>query len=79
MDRKPNNKVGEVPSDQDQHPFLNILERDGFTCRLCGSQRNLEVHHVCCRSRGGGNSSDNLITLCHGCHTGVHVGFLHPC
>ena len=73
MDRAPNGGVREVPSDQDQHPFLNILERDGFTYRLCGSHRNLEVYHIRCRSRGGDDSDSNLLTLCHGCHADVHA------
>lgn len=64
MDRKPDNEVGEVPSDQDQHPFIHILEPDGFTCRLCGSQRSLEIHHIRLRPLGGSHSDAHLITVC---------------
>ncbi len=73
MDRKPNDKVGEVPFDQDQHPFLSILERDDVTCQLCGSQRDLQVHHVCFRSRGGDDSERNLLCLFRDCHAEVHA------
>jgi 5-methylcytosine-specific restriction endonuclease McrA len=30
-----------------------VLARDGWKCQLCGTQSNLEVHHIQFRSRGG--------------------------
>ena len=53
-----------------------VLNRDAFTCQLCGSCRNLEVHHIRPRSRMGTNALDNLLTLCHACHQAVHAGFI---
>ena len=50
-----------------------VLERDNYKCQLCGSIRNVEVHH----KDGKGteyntdnmnNNKSNLITLCHKCH-----------
>ena len=43
--------------------------RDGFKCQQCGSQENIEVHHI-----GAVNTTsiDELITLCHKCHTEAH-------
>ena len=58
----------------DEHPYLHVLERDGFTCQLCGSRRNLEVHHIRPRSRGGDDAEANLVTLCQGCHKDTHAG-----
>ncbi len=55
------------------HPYLHILTRDAFASQLCGSRRNLEVHHILCRSRGGDDSDDNLLTLCAICHAEVHT------
>ena len=36
--------------------------------------RNLQIHHLCYRSRGGSGAVENLITLCHACHEAVHAG-----
>jgi 5-methylcytosine-specific restriction endonuclease McrA len=33
---------------------------------------NLEVHHKEFRSHSGHDSEENLITLCHRCHTLAH-------
>ena len=51
-----------------------VMARDRHRCRTsgCGHTRFLEVHHVVPRARGGGNDSDNLITLCSACHRLVH-------
>ena len=52
-----------------------ILKRDRFRCQVpgCRCRRNLEVHHIIWRSRGGGDEEWNLITLCK-CH---HNYILH--
>lgn len=34
----------------------------------------LEVHHIVYRSHNGSDDADNLITLCHDCHTALHNG-----
>ncbi|TDI47393.1 MAG: HNH endonuclease [Acidobacteria bacterium] len=43
-----------------------IYNRDGWRCMApgCTSRRNLEVHHVVYRSRGGHDQPENLICLC---------------
>ena len=56
---------------------LRILERDNFTCQICGKSLDsnpnirLEIHHIESRITGG-NAFNNLITLCSDCHTKVH-------
>ena len=49
-----------------------VYRRDGYACALCGDPRHLHLHHVMPRSRGGGNSPMNLITLCRYCHANAH-------
>ena len=54
------------------------LERDDYTCQRCGSQEDLHVHHkdgngVTSPRESRNNTIDNLLTLCRGCHTRVHV------
>jgi 5-methylcytosine-specific restriction endonuclease McrA len=45
-----------------------VLERDGYQCRACGSADGIAVHH----RRPGFDATDDLITLCTGCHARVH-------
>jgi len=53
-----------------------VLHRDGHTCQHCrgkSEDRVLEVHQIVSRKIGG-NSPDNLITLCRTCHQKVSQG-----
>jgi len=52
---------------------LNCLVQLGqleYKCSCCGSEENLEVHHkdLCWLN----NTPDNLVYLCHKCHTKAH-------
>ncbi|PYV91453.1 MAG: hypothetical protein DMG90_07075 [Acidobacteria bacterium] len=49
-----------------------ILQRDGWRCQFCGAMTNLEVHHQQFRSHSGGDTEENLFTLCHSCHGTLH-------
>lgn len=67
----------------EQLGFLNvkqyILHRDNHTCQYCkGKSKNhvFNIHHIESRKTGG-NSPDNLITLCKTCHTKFHNGEIH--
>lgn len=52
-----------------------ILNRDSYTCKICGAKNTrLEVHHIKYRSQGGTDDEDNLITLCESCHKKIHMG-----
>lgn len=63
--RLPPKKYGELCS--------GILKRDGYKCRSCGARQGLSMHHIIFRSDGGEDTSENLLTLCVGCHKGIHV------
>ena len=46
-----------------------ILKRDGHCCTVCGTRKNLSVHHIDLRAGTPGAEEDsNLITLCLKCH-----------
>jgi len=46
-----------------------ILTRDNYECRLCGSLMGLQVHHKSYQAFGSGQESDtDLISLCESCH-----------
>ena len=46
----------------------NVLKRDGNKCQYCGSKESLTLDHIIPKSRGGGDSWDNLITCCATCN-----------
>ncbi len=55
-----------------------VLNRDDHTCQACkGKSKDpiLETHHIISRQIGG-DSPDNLLTLCQTCHTKVSKGKL---
>jgi 5-methylcytosine-specific restriction endonuclease McrA len=50
-----------------------VLAHDGWRCQRCGTSQNLEVHHVQPRSLLGGDTMENLISLCCRCHRQHHL------
>jgi 5-methylcytosine-specific restriction endonuclease McrA len=53
-----------------------VLRRDAYRCQVCGSRKNLEIHHQQFRSHSGEDTQENLITLCAICHSVAH-GTVH--
>lgn len=51
-----------------------VMERDGWTCQLCGAPAD-EVDHVVPWSMGGTDDLDNLRALCRRCHRARRGGF----
>ena len=54
-----------------------VLNRDEYKCHICKTKKQgvrLDVHHIIFRSKGGSDDPENLITLCHNCHTKLHNG-----
>jgi HNH endonuclease len=49
-----------------------VLRRDGWRCQGCGRRENLEVPQTELRSHLGSDIEENLITLCHPCHSAIH-------
>jgi hypothetical protein len=48
------------------------LQIDGRMCAVCGSKKDLNVHHISYRNIGNENIEKDLITLCHPCHAMLH-------
>lgn len=64
------------PQMQFQNTREYVLARDGHTCQCChGKSKDpiLCIHHIESRQTGG-NSPDNLVTLCKTCHNAYHKG-----
>ena len=51
-------------------------KRDAETCQICGNKDDVQGHHVFDYQYGGKADVDNIISLCHDCHTKVHHGLL---
>ena len=53
---------------------LEILESDGWKCKRCGIDEDLQVHHL--HYRKGllpwKYKDDELMTVCKGCHESIH-------
>ena len=45
-----------------------IYKRDGNKCQYCGSTRSLTIDHVIPRSKGGGDTWENLVVACSPCN-----------
>jgi 5-methylcytosine-specific restriction endonuclease McrA len=46
----------------------NVYLRDNHTCQYCGRTGTLTIDHVIPKSRGGGDSWDNLVASCVRCN-----------
>jgi len=49
-----------------------VLKRDGHSCRNCGSNEDLHVHHIVPISNGGNDIESNCVVLCSSCHGRTH-------
>jgi len=45
-----------------------VYERDRWKCTKCGRVTSLTPHHKKKRSQGGGDTMENIVTLCVDCH-----------
>ena len=54
--------------------YNSVIQRDNYSCRLCGSTNWLELHHILYRSQRKDliNDINNCIMLCSNCHKLVH-------
>lgn len=65
----------QIKSPHWQKRRLQILQRDNFTCQICGStEKTLHVHHLCYRkdAKIWDYPDNTLITLCEDCHRMEH-------
>jgi len=67
-------EYNDSPIEQREH--LTEREKDliGRTCINCGSDENIEYHHVIPLSIGGRNVLSNIQPLCYECHSKLHFG-----
>jgi 5-methylcytosine-specific restriction endonuclease McrA len=61
------------------HIRAEILDRDGYQCRICGADQDealLHVHHIDYDRLN--NRARNLVTLCQPCHQLIHAHGYRP-
>jgi|GEM_PF-3034377 len=70
---RPNGRIVESPPASVR---VFVYERDGYTCRRCGSQGqpgktsdSIQARHIVPLREGGEHNAENLITLCCRCAT----------
>lgn len=54
-----------------KHDLKSIL---GCKCYNCGSEDNVEYHHIVPLALGGTNGIKNIVPLCYSCHKAAHNG-----
>lgn len=50
------------------------LRMDGYKCSICGSAKNVQVHHVAYPEVYGSEGMDDLMSVCGPCHSRLHKG-----
>jgi hypothetical protein len=45
-----------------------IYKRDDHTCQYCGSVKKLTIDHVIPKSKGGGDTWENMVVACFSCN-----------
>ena len=57
---------------------VNLTEEQkdilGRKCCNCGSEKDLQYHHIVPLSFGGNNIISNICCLCYQCHSKIHFG-----
>lgn len=62
-----------------KHWRTSVFERDGFVCQGCGTNKDLQAHHIITWEECKDNTdlryaAENGITLCRRCHLEAHGG-----
>lgn len=57
---------------------LEVYERDGFKCVICGVQKNLTLDHIKPEILGGESTLENLQTMCKSCNSSKGTQYDEP-
>jgi len=73
MSEAPKNYSQKLRDPRWQKLRLEIMQRDGFSCKICSStQKTLMVHHLKYTGNPWEAPPQDLITLCEDCHNEEH-------
>lgn len=68
---KPIKKKSNNKEEVTKETYNIVFNRDKGKCALCGTAKNLQLHHILGRSKLLTNKIDNCIMLCENCHINV--------
>ena len=68
---KPINKVSKKRITVSRETYEEVFLRDKGRCRLCGTNKNLHLHHILGRGKDKTDNPNNCIMLCQECHLNV--------
>lgn len=68
---KPIKKKSNNKEEVTKETYNIVFNRDKGKCALCGTTKNLQLHHILGRSKLLTNKIDNCIMLCENCHINV--------
>ncbi len=54
-----------------------VLERDNYSCIICGANQRLQIAHYISRARSGLGIPQNLAAMCVSCHFSYDNGKYH--
>ena len=57
---------------------VKVLLRDRFCCKCCGTNKNLQVHHLSSYNKLGNEPLSALVTVCNDCHQHQHNVLGYP-
>ncbi len=52
-----------------QKVVFELIERDGYVCKICGATKKLTVDHIIPVTKGGKNTLENCQLLCKSCNS----------
>ncbi len=65
------NKISKKRITVSKETYQEVYERDKGLCQLCGSSKNLHLHHILGRGKDLTDNPNNCIMLCQRCHLEV--------
>lgn len=49
-----------------------VYKKYGRECQICGSKKDISVHHIRPKAFGGNDKEENLMPMCGDCHDEIH-------
>jgi len=74
MNPQPKTKIIRLKGKPYKDLQRRVMERDNWTCQICGEHTEAPPHHIIYRSEGGSDCGPNMCAVCDECHRIIHHG-----